>query len=325
MTMDQDTSPSTFAEPTGDTSSIDVDSLMSSIESGQGEREIPMSSEPAASTQQASPTQAQAAKPQAASPTPQEIEFNWNGKQIKAPFTDPRIKQWASQGYDYAQRMAEFKTQQEQFQQQQAAIKALEERYRPVEEYAEKNPEWWAKVQQAFEAAQSANPTGAQPDQMTAALEQKLLKALESKLGPVEQFVQAQQAKEVSQQREAADQRLDQAIKSVQEQFKDLDWNGLDAEGKTLEIRVLEHCQKLGIDDFRAGFRDFYHDELIKRAEERGKSAVVKERQRKTKLGLLDEGQAPKRGIQPPSSLKDKSYDELLLEGVDELGISLSG
>lgn len=313
--FEAETSPGPFAEPTGDTSSIDVDSLISQVESGQSER--PMSAAEVTPIRSPEP---QAPKPQAPEPTPPaaaEIEFTWNGKAIKAPATDPRIKQWASQGYDYAQRMQAFKQEQEAFTKQQEQIKALEARYREVEAYAEQNPDWWNHVQQSFQAAR------AQPGNTTDALKSEVLKALEEKLSPVQQFIQNQQIKEQTQAREAEDQALEADIKSVRDTYADLDWNGLDATGKTLEIRVLEHAAQNGISNFRAAFRDYQHDQLIKKAEERGKQQLVNERKAKTKLGLLGESPTPKKGITAAEDYKHKSYDDLLREGAEELGIAL--
>lgn len=306
MTAENETSP--FAEPTGDMSGIDADALMESIESG-GNRDVPMSqpAEPAA--------------PQAAAPTPAaEIEFTWNGKQVKAPVSDPRIKQWASQGYDYAQRMAEFNKQQQEFQTRAQQIEELKARYSPVEEYITKNPDWWNHVNSQWEQLQAQQKgLGLDPNNPVA----QKLSVYDEKLSKVEQFIQSKQAEEIAHKRQAEDTKLETEIKSIRESYAHLDWNTPNQEGKTLEYQVLEHASAKGINDFRAAFRDFKHDELLKLAEERAKENVVKERQKQTKLGQLGKYQAPAKGLTEARDIKNMSYDDGIREGLKELGIDL--
>ncbi len=306
--MEQESSQSLFGEPTGDTSGIDVDALMTEVESGASERQMSAPEPTAAPTQEP-----------AAAPTPSEIEFAWNGKQVKAAYTDPRVKQWASQGYDYNQRMEQFKQEREVFEKQQSGLKEIESRYKPVEDYIEKNPQWWDHVQKAYQQAMGAAQSQS-PNDPTAVVEQKVLKSLEAELGPVKQFIQEQQIKQQTEARQAEDHALETEIKSIREQYRDLDWNSSDESGRPLELRVLEHAAAQNISSFRAAFRDYQHDQLVKLAEERGKQTVVKERQAKTRMGLLGQSPTPKKGVTAAENVKSKSYDELMAEGAEEYG-----
>lgn len=299
-----------FAEPTGSTSGIDADALMNEVESGESatsNREMSGSSEP---TQSSEPSTPQATPAQTAA----ELAFNWNGKQIKAPLNDPRVTQWVSQGYDYAQRMQAFKAQQSEFEQKQRAISEIENKYKPLEEYYSKNPDRWQYINQQYEASKNGldatDPVAAQ-----------LQSLLESKLKPIDQFIQQAQAKEIQAKQATEDQALDSDIQSIRETYKDLDWGGVDAEGKNLEYRVLEHASRIGTTSFRAAFRDFYHDQLVKLSEEKAKEGLVKERQKQTKMGLLGQSQAPKKGIMHAEDYKNKSYDDLIAEAMEEYGI----
>jgi hypothetical protein len=295
--------------PEGSTSSdlsgIDVDGLLAGGESEAPE--IPMGDEPAESTQ--APAQGEKSAAQQAA----ELAFTWNGKQIKVPLGDPKATQWLSQGYDYAQKMQAFKRDQAEFERQRQAIAELESRYKPVEEYYSQNPDRWQYVNQQYEAlknGQNASDPIAQKIQF-----------LESKLSQTDQFIQNLQNEKLVQQRQQEDQALDQEVRSIQEEFKDLDWSTPDADGKPLEIRVLEHAHKIGTKSFRAAFRDLNHEHLLKLAEERAKENVVKEQQKKTKLGLLGQSQAPKKGITNAEDFKNKSYDDLIDEAIAELGL----
>jgi hypothetical protein len=303
-----DNEVSSFAEPTGDTSGIDADALMSQIET-TGSTGPAMSEAPAPQTN---------AQP-AAAPAAQDLEFTWNGRQIKAPITDPRIKQWASQGYDYAQRMAEFNKQQEDLKAESQKWSELKDRYSPVEDYITKNPDWWNHVQSQYQQQIAQQGLGSDPNNP---IVQKL-SAYDQKLSQVEQFIQSQVAEKQAIQRQEEDSKLETEIKSIRDAYANLDWNGIDETGLSLELKVLQHAQQIGTTSFRAAFRDMMHEPLTKLAEERAKENVVKERQKQTKLGLLGKSPAPKTGLTEAQDIKRKSYDQLLREGAEEMGIKL--
>jgi hypothetical protein len=288
-----------FAEPTGDVAGIDADAVLSQVESG-------------AESQPQGDAQAQTA--QSPEPTSAEIAFAWNGKQIKAPLNDPRVTQWVSQGYDYAQKMQSFRQQQTEFEQKQKLVSDLESKYKTLEDYYSQNPDRWKYINEQYEALQR----GLDPADPVA---QQIQSLIESKLRPVDQFIQQVQARELQQIQQSEDQALDADIKSIQDNYKDLDWGGVDGDGKNLEYRVLEHARKIGTTSFRAAFRDFYHDNLKSLYEEQAKSSLVKERQKQTKLGLLGQSQAPKKGITDAEDFKNKSYDDLTAEALAEFGI----
>jgi hypothetical protein len=304
--MNLESTPGPFAEPTGDISGIDADALMSGIDEGQTP-ERPMVSEPVARPQ-VTP------EPQATTPTPtaQEISFTWNGKEIKAPLD--KAKQWAQQGYDYSQRMQAFKTQMTEFEQKQKLIQELESRYKPVEEFYSQNPDRWEYVNKQYEAMKS----GLDPNNPLA----QELQTVKSKLSQYDQFIQSAQQEKLLQKQTQEDTALDQEIQSIQGSYKDLDWKTVDAEGKNLELRVLEHASKIGTSSFRAALRDLYHDQLVQKAEERAKENVIKDRQKQTKLGLLGQSSAPTKGITDAHDIRNKTMDELIAEGAAEFGIS---
>ena len=280
----------------------DVDALLQSIENSPA-KEIPM--------HDAAPAQSQT--PQTPAPTAApEYEITWNGKAIKAPID--KITQWASQGYDYAQKMGEFNKSRTEYEARQKALSEMEGRYKPIDEYVRQNPEWWNHVTQSFESRAQAG--GADP------VMSKVQEILQSKLQPIEQYIQSQSNKEQAQQREAEDGRLKSDISSIREQYKDLDFDTADDTGKSLEYKVLEYAAQNGINSFKTAFRDFHHDTLLKLAEERGKQQVVKDTQKRTKLGLLGSTQAPTKQLTAATDVKAKSYDALYQEALQELGIA---
>lgn len=320
----------------GDGASVDVDALLTEIEAG-GSAAPQMTGGTATGQQPASPNaaaagQAPTTQPQpgqnASQPPVAEIEFEWNGKQIKVPTTDPRARQWLGQGYDYAQRMQAFKAEQEAFNRAKAELDPVRQRYSELEAYVEKNPEWWEHVNSQYQQAQAAGQ-GLDPSHPVA----KELAALKAQIGDVLKFKNDSEARRLSVQREQQDQVLNDEIQSIRTQFKDLDWNTVSPDGQSMELQVLKFMQDnhIGLKAdgtlvpgaFKQAFLLYNHDRFLKRAEEKAKEDVIKERQKATKLGLLGQSSAPKRGITQAEDIKQKSWDELMREGAEEFGVAL--
>lgn len=300
----------TDGAPSGD---IDVDQILERVEGETpGGGGIPMERQPEP-----------AAQPQA-QPAAQEVEFTWNGKAVKAPWD--KAKQWASQGYDYAQKMSAFNEARTAFEAERNSHKELIDRYREVDEYVKTNPQWWDHINSAYQQArgQVARAEAAQGGGDLPAnhpLMQKLA-GLESKLSELSQFKETVVQKETLQQREQEDTALTADIQTIREQYPHLDWKTADESGQNLELRVMKHALDHDIKNFKTAFRDYMHDELLKRAEEKGKEAVAKDRQKQTKLGLLGTSPAPKRGVSEVSDLKSKNYNDIEREIKEELGIA---
>lgn len=289
--------------------STDVDALVSAAESSESHPEIPMGDEPARSQQE---TQPAASTPQ----TIQELEFTWNGKPVKVPLNDQRLKQWAAQGYDYGQKMSEFTQAKTQWEAQRAQHDAKVKPYLEIDEYASKNPQWWQKVQEIWKAREQAldpsNPLA------------KELGQLKTETGEMRQYILQQKQKEAAIEQESEDKALESQIESVRKTYPDLDLSAKDpSDGKTLEYKVLEYAHQNGLRSFDQAFKLFNHDRLVKIAEEKAKENLVKEKQKQTKLGLLGQSSTPRKGLQPADGIKNKSYDQLMKEGAEELGIAL--
>jgi hypothetical protein len=293
---------SRFADPTGNLEGIDADALLEQIENG-GAAEASLSPELAA------PPEGQGAP---AAPAVDEFTFNWNGKEIKAP--REKALQWAQQGYDYAQKMAEFNRRHSEFENIRKEHDQRFSIYQTIDDYAKQNPEWWNQIQQAYQARKQGGSAGddssAVPDWVN------------QKLNQYDQFIHSLKEKEAAQQRASEDSHLDSEIKSIRETYKDLDWDSPNETGMGLEQRVLDHALKNGIQSFRAAFRDYNHEHLVKLAEDRAKENTNKELQKRTKQGLLGQSSTPKKGIQPAEGVKNKSWNELEREALAELGIA---
>lgn len=285
-------------QSSGDT---DIDSILSEFHGEPTDGATQPGAEPGAAAQAATPA------------PPQEFEFTWNGKPIKAPID--RITQWASQGYDYAQKMAEFKAKHSEFEQAQKQFEDRISPYRQIDEYAKQNPQWWDHVTQAWETRESMSQD---PNNPLAAELQRVQQQLKEVLEFKNQEIQKREEVRIKDE----DSKLESEIQSIREQFKDLDWATADAAGMDLEMRVLKHANETGIRNFRAAFRDLMHEDLVSKAEERAKENLVKERQKNTKLGLLGTSPTPKKALGQAQNIKSKSYDQILNEVYDDLGLN---
>jgi hypothetical protein len=255
----------------------------------------------------------------AAAPAPQDLEFQAAGKQIKAPITDPRVKQWLSQGYDYAQRMQEFNQKHSEWEKSQKEFEPLRARYSEVDQYIQQNPQWWEHVQQAWQQRESAGQPAIDPSNP---LTQKLT-ALEQKLEDFNKFKSTLETERQTYTKQVEDQQLNAEIESIRKTYPNLDLSQVDpATGKTLEWQTMEFATQRGIKDFSVAFHAFNHEKLMKLAEERGLEKAAKNIQSRTKMGLLDKNRAPGSGQSNGKNIKQQSYDDLFEESLVEYGIN---
>lgn len=246
-------------------------------------------------------------------PVAEEFTFNWNGKDIKAD--REKTLKWAQQGYDYAQKMAEFNKKNETLESNyQNKLREFETKYNPyieVDNFISQNPEWWEQVQTAYQARKNGVETTDQD---------KLIKSLNSKIQTFEKFMTDSITEKQDSQRAQEDEALLKETQSIREQYKDLDWETPNESGQSLEAQVLKHAVDNNINTFRAAFRDFNHDRLLKLTEDRAKENFIKQNQQQNKLGLLGQTSTPTKGIKNAEGYKNKSWDELAQEALMELG-----
>ena len=270
---------------------IDVESLLSGIESPGAEREMTGGEPPAAAAPEAAPV----------APTwdGKAWEFEWNGKKI-APESQDRAKTWMSQGYNYSQRMGELNKTEAQrkaeWDQKQKAFQEVEAKLSPyakVDEYAQKNPQWWAKVQQDYAAAQQA-AQGITPDFA------QVLKPFQEELGQVKSFIQQQQELKAAEEVKQQDQALDLEIEATRKEFPTIDFDAPDPEtGKPLIDRILKHASEKGLGSFKTGVWDYLGPKLIEQAKAAGLESAAKDAAVKAKSGILGKTLAPVKELKP--------------------------
>ena len=295
-----------MADLAGQNAEIDVDALMSSIDAPEKER-------PMTGGDEAAPVDQVTATGEAPAPEQPKIaehEFVWNGQKIKAA-QDLILSKYAPMGYDYAQKMEAFKQTQAAKEQELAEKYKPYEKYKTIDDYVQKDPEWWKFVEEQYQnRLASEDPTV-----------KRVKTILDEELKPVKDLLAARDQETQQAKIKEEDTRLAQDIKSIREKYKDLDFDTPDAEGKSLEFKVLEHGARHGFPTFKAAFLDFNHDQLEKMWEARGREAISKDAQKRAKLGLSAAPQTPGKRADG-YDVKNKDYNQLLNEVLEREGIA---
>jgi hypothetical protein len=276
----------------------------------------------------AAPTQAvpeKQAPPQQAGPQFLDLEkykthhltYKANGKEVKEPLE--KILNRASQGYNYAQQMEQLKERGKQYDSYDEKLKALE-KWKQFDDYAASNPEWAKHVEDTWRnRTQVANPNIDPADPVSQKLShiEKLFEERFNQFGQkfskYDEFINGQEAQK-------ADKSLDEVIGSVRDEFKQIDFDQADDDGKTVEYKVLEHMKNASIRDFKTAFVSLYYNDLVSSAKSQALSQEVNERQKQAKQGIMGVSSTPK--FSKPAegfNVRGKTYEQLAEMAKEEL------
>ncbi len=244
-----------------------------------------------------------------------EFELTVGGKQIKAK--RDQLMQWAQQGYSAPGQISKLTKEVESWKQkwssEEPKWKSMQEKYGPVDEYVRQNPQFWDHVVKNFEKRNQVLNDQANP---LAATVNDLQKQMQDLIQYKNQIEDQRTKQVIAQEDQAYTKNLDE----MQKAYPDIDFSTPGEDGKSLEYKVLEHAQANGIANFKTAFRDFYHDQLVARAESTAKEKLTKDRQKNTKLGILGISPSPTKRVS--SDHRGKSWNEIGQEAIDELGLS---
>lgn len=267
-----------------------------------------------ASTNNEIPMEGNSPPVEAAPTTPQEYEFESNGQKIKAPIE--KILRWASMGHSAPNKIGELSNKLKEFESKSETYQSYEKTYAPIDQWAKQNPDKWNALVNHWQQAQyGALPT--EPGQPAVNLPPEVIQKLQEH----DQRWQKMDEIERNQKIQASDQSLDQEVKSIREQYANLDFDAPDEKGKPLELQILEHATRNGIPSFRAAFRDYCFDKLGAFSESKGREMAAMPS--KTKAGLLGRNPTPAGTRTQAPDLKGRNYDQIhamILE--KELGIT---
>jgi hypothetical protein len=297
---------------------INVDQLLADIEAPAAERPMSAGETP--------PAEGQAPAPEGPTWNGSEWEFEVSGKKV-VPESRDKLKIWASQGYNYSQRMGELnRTHAERLAAIQAQELSLKEkysgydRYQTIDDYARENPQWWEHVQKNYQTRD------------TFAVDEKLqpiLNPIVERLSKTESMLtewqQQQQAKQESEKLARDNEALDAEIKAIRDEYPNIDLSAADPEtGETLELQIYKHATKIGTSSFAVAFRDYLHPKLIDMARASALENAAKDKQKQVKNGVLGQTSAPVKGLKPTVNTKaawnDPQFDAQNI--LQEMGMS---
>ena len=242
---------------------------------------------------------------------PQMFEYQASGKTIKEDL-DTVLKR-ASQGYNYAQHIAEHKNNVTSFENERAEHFQKYGTWKQYDEYATQNPDWASFVQEQWNQRQSFG----QP-QEAAGTETPQQTQIPSE---VQQFMEEYRNDKRLRQEADEDAALNSEVQSVQKEFPDFDLSHTDPEtGTSLEMRVLEHARANGINSFKAAFKDMMFEDLVNKKVTAAKEAAAKEIAERRKEGFISESDTSLKNLSAPQK-SSGSYQDELMAGARELGI----
>lgn len=233
------------------------------------------------------------------------------GKEIEL---DPeKATAYAQKGYDYETKMRDFKVRKKLYEQEIEKQKNMYGELAEINEFAKQNPAFEQLIQREWAKIQSGQQIEVAPEDKVTLLESRLNQVMD-KLSSQEEQLTAKQEAEL----EAAQET---AIESYKDQYKDFDWETKDENGATLEDRIMQNMIDKGVKDFQIMADHVLKNELLARQQMEAKRKIGKQLQHSNKHGL---GQVTSQSQQKTSKAKDignKSYDDLVAEGLAELGI----
>lgn len=253
--------------------------------------------------------------PTPAAPTIQELEFTASGKPIKVKLDDPKLKEWASRGYDAPNRIGELNKKLMTAEERAKQFETPQyQNLKKINEWSLQNPDQWKTLEQMWHEKINAAKT---PD----GNEIQLPTHITQKIDELSADREARLIKEKEQERQAADHTLETDIKSIREQFPHLDFDAKGEDGKSLVKKVLEHSLQHGIANFKTAFRDYYFDDALKSAQEKGKEQVSNTIQKNSRLGLLGKTPAPNKGNSNAVDLRNVTWEQAHKLALEEAGV----
>jgi len=237
----------------------------------------------------------------------QHFEYEALGATRKEPLS--LVLKRASQGYDYAQKMEQFKQQQAEVTQRQEAADELRNKYAQIDDYARENPDWYDHWSTAYDNRATNAVDQEQPAVDLSPVMQRI-DAIENSFKGVQDHI--------TQQKESIeDGKFWDEVKAVQKEYPDVDLKQSDEAGKTLEYKILQHATDNGIASFRVAFRDFYHDSLKTRAVEQAKQDLIAKDKDNRKKGIVGVSNTPMLSSEMPN-LRGMHENDILQAAINE-------
>lgn len=227
---------------------------------------------------------------------------------------DDKYRNFAQKGYDYEQKMHQFrvdgKLREQEFAEKAAQYSELE----AINNYAKENPAFEKLIQEQWALVQSGQQPQVSPQNQMEVL-QSQVNQLMGKLESQESAMESKRVAEMEATQEGA-------IEKYKSDHGDLDWEQKDDLGLSLEDRIGQAMIDNGVKNFNIMADSFLMKEHLTRAGLKSKESLGKEIQKKTHLGLGEITKNSQLSTKKADDVSNKSYDQLIREGLEELGIA---
>jgi hypothetical protein len=242
------------------------------------------------------------------------------GEKGERGFERDKVVEYAQKGFDYESKMSELKTSKKEYEDSLKAFEAERETFTKdreywsdIDQYMKENPRFEQIVKEQW--AKEQGSTYEPPNPQVQALQEQV----KSLLGRLD----AKDTEQKEIQTKQATTKLEQTVANYKETNKELDWEGKDEFGKTLQERVEEFAVENEIKSFTNAANLMLFDQLQKIAVTRAKEETGKSIQKQKKLGLgpITEKPTQTGEVASAHSYREKSYEDLAGEALAELGL----
>lgn len=268
----------------------------------------------------AAPAPQPTAEPATAKPetgSEQTVEYVYQGKKFQIPLTKAVLK--LQQAHVLDEKFRAVNEKEAQFAAKAAELEAMVGKYKPVDEWANSNPELFGRIVSEFERSQQMQ--GLPPDLNPEDPVVKANIALAERINRVESMLQeknkAEQARLKQAEEANAQAMLDQQIAEVRQEYPEINLDATDEAGNRLEAAVIRH----GIENhlpFREAFLSLFIKDIVKTAQEKGAKSAAEAIQKKAKLGIVSQGGAARHEAPKASEAGPKSWRQAIDEAVQQ-------
>lgn len=239
--------------------------------------------------------------------------INHKGKEIT--LDADKARSYAQQGYDYSKKMHQLRVDRKLFEQETEKTRQELQELQEINAFAKENPAFEQLIQREWAKVQAGGQLEVSPEDKNMILESRLNQVLE-RLNAQEQAINARKTAEIEAKQEGA-------IESYKQKHSDFDWNTKDENGATLEDRIMQSMIDKGIKDFEIMADHVLKKELMVKEAMQAKEQVARKIQTAHKQGLGAVTNKSQLAAKKAENVSAKSYDDLVLEGLKELGIDL--
>jgi hypothetical protein len=225
---------------------------------------------------------------------------------------EQKYNMYAHKGYDYEQKMHQFKVDRKLREKEWADKEAQYRELEQINTYAKENPAFEQLIQREWAKVQAGGQVQVAPEDRVQVLEARLNQVLD-KLENQGKDLEARRVAEMESKQEMA-------IDSYKEKNADFDWGTKDEQGASLEDRIMQEMVDKGVRDFEIMADYVLKQERLARKELEAKEAVAKDIQKANKLGLGKVTKKSQLGVKKSEDIANKSYDDLVGESLRELG-----